>query len=726
MFYLTLLSLLIHADTTAGLSDWITDMTVLKNPDNPIACDLDRFPLDIEMTGSETQKQVWLLGSVDATTPPFPAHAKTRFSISWRQQDRSVWLAYHHTSYGQENLRDNNCWTSMSWRVLKLKRKLVILCHSGEAYKVDYKELYDSTGEQKSIKDLTKSVTHIWFDQLSTDLKVKLTGQCYKGYKMSDDGGCDECPVNTYTDHTNVLGTNTECTPCPDDKVSPPGSTSLDDCQEKGYKIPILGTLVKGQYGLQKPGYMFDDNTGTFYHAQFRTTDPWVKVFFGYEEGVSRVKIINRLDNKDYYKDLENTVVSVMVEGGEDVECGTLTNVNTVSGAVEDQTYTLLCGNQRGIGVYLHKQGSTTGWCISELEFYHFTGMDDACPDSNVYNPDTRSCQAGCPSGKVMQDRVCVECPENTILDLTLGECRQLAGLKEWITDMTVLEDPDNPIACDLDRFPLDIEITGSDTQNEVWLVGLCYKGYKKSDDGGCDECPVNTYTDHTNVLGTNTECTPCPDDKVSPPGSTSLDDCQENGYKIPILGTLVKDQHGLQKPGYMFDDNTGTFYHAQYKTTDPWVKVYFGYEEGVSRVKIINRVDYPSFYKDLENTVVSVMVEGGEDVECGTLTNVNTVSGAVEDQTYTLLCGNQRGIGVYLHKQGSTTGWCISELEFYHFTDMDDACPDSNVYNPDTRSCQAGCPSGKVMQDLSTQAKPGSRVKHDMFEQTGMLDMLG
>ena len=120
-----------------------------------------------------------------------------------------------------------------------------------------------------------------------------------------------------------------------------------------------------------------------------------------------------------------------------------------------------------------------------------------------------------------------------------------------------------------------------------------------------------------------------------------------------------------------MFDDNTRTFYHAKYNTTDPWVKVYFGYEEEVSRVKIINRLNYPSYYEDLENTVVSVMVEGGEDVECGTLTNVNTDSGAVEDQTYTVLCGNQRGIGVYLQKQGSTTGWCISELEFYHFTGL-------------------------------------------------------
>ncbi|KAL5260846.1 hypothetical protein ACHWQZ_G006772 [Mnemiopsis leidyi] len=378
------------------------------------------------MTGTETERTVWLLGRVDATSPPFPARAETRFSISWRQKDRSVWLAYHHTGYGQGTLRDNNCWTSMSWRVLKLKRKLVILCHGGLAYEVHYKDLYDSQEDQRSIKDLTKSVTAIWFDPLSTDLKIIQLGECYKGYKKSGDGGCDECPVNTYTDRTHVLGTNAECIPCPDDKVSPPGSTSLDDCQEKEYEIPILGTLVKDQQGSNKPGYMFDDNTGTFYHAQYGTTDPWVKVYFGYEEGVSRVKIINRLDLKKYYKDLENTVVSVMVEGGEDVECGTLTNVNTVSGAVEDQTYTVLCGNQRGIGVYLQKQGSANGWCISELEFYHVTDMDDACPDSHVYNPDTRSCQAICPPGEIMQDGVCVECPDNTILDFTLGICREI------------------------------------------------------------------------------------------------------------------------------------------------------------------------------------------------------------------------------------------------------------------------------------------------------------
>ena len=143
------------------------------------------------------------------------------------------------------------------------------------------------------------------------------------------------------------------------------------------------------------------------------------------------------------------------------------------------------------------------------------------------------------------------------------------------------------------------------------------------------------------------------------------------SGYTIPILGSLVKDQHGEHKPGNMFDSHIETYYHAIKGTTNPWVEVYFGYEEEVSRVKIINRLDMKNdyLYKNLENTVISVMVEGGEVVECGTLTNINRESGAEEDQTYTVFCGNQRGIGVLLQKQGSAaSGWCISELEFHHF----------------------------------------------------------
>ena len=61
-----------------------------------------------------------------------------------------------------------------------------------------------------------------------------LPGQCYEGYIKAKDGGCDECPVNTYISHTYELGTNSECIPCPDGTVAPPGSSLPKDCQEMG------------------------------------------------------------------------------------------------------------------------------------------------------------------------------------------------------------------------------------------------------------------------------------------------------------------------------------------------------------------------------------------------------------------------------------------------------------------------------------------------------------
>ena len=130
-----------------------------------------------------------------------------------------------------------------------------------------------------------------------------------------------------------------------------------------------------------KPGKMFDGETATYYHSQWNSPKPGVKVYFGYEVEVSKVKIINRLDLQSYYKNLENTVVSVMLkDAGGEVDCGTLTNVNVVSGEVADQTYIVPCGNKRGIGVSLQKQSGAQAWCISELEIvYIFTGMKLNC-----------------------------------------------------------------------------------------------------------------------------------------------------------------------------------------------------------------------------------------------------------------------------------------------------------------------------------------------------------
>ena len=132
-----------------------------------------------------------------------------------------------------------------------------------------------------------------------------------------------------------------------------------------------------------------------------------------------------------------------------------------------------------------------------------------------------------------------------------------------------------------------------------------------------------------------------------------------------------VEKSEDRVKPGKMFDDDTTTYYHARYSSSGPGVRVYFGYETEVSEIKITNRIGYQPYYDDLANTVVSVIVVGGKEVHCGTLTNVNTDSDLVEDQTYTIFCGNKRGIGVSLQKQGSAQGWCISELKIYHFTGL-------------------------------------------------------
>ena len=150
-------------------------MEVLTDEQNPIPYDLDRFPLMIVMEGTVSQ-MIWLLGRVDTTTPPFPAREGARFSMAWTQEDKSIWLTFHHTGFGEEMMDGQACWTSMSWRILKLKRKLVIFCHGKLVYEIYYKDLYDSTRQQRSIKDLTKSVTNIWFNEFTTDLRMKQLG----------------------------------------------------------------------------------------------------------------------------------------------------------------------------------------------------------------------------------------------------------------------------------------------------------------------------------------------------------------------------------------------------------------------------------------------------------------------------------------------------------------------------------------------------------------------
>ena len=131
-------------------------------------------------------------------------------------------------------------------------------------------------------------------------------------------------------------------------------------------------------------------------------------------------------------------------------------------------------------------------------------------------------------------------------------------------------------------------------------------------------------------------------------------------------MGVLVNDQLGtFNKPGNMFDHDTTTYYHNGWSTGElPGVTVYFGYEVEVSRVKITNRLDYSPPLRNLKNTVVFVMLKDGGFIECGTLGDNNTI----EYKTFTVLCGNKKGIGLLVERPSLVNRWCISELEIYHF----------------------------------------------------------
>jgi len=290
-FYLIVLMVLMYDEARCD-----TDWQPTPNQDNPTPYNLDRFPMQIRTTAATSA--VWILGSVDQSSSPLDSYTTIRFSLSWKMSDNSVWLAFHNTGFGKEFFSPIPTCSAEGgvWTLFKLKRKMVLRCGDEDVYEILYKDLYDSELTpflQRSVKSLSKTVTNVWF-ALTNNAEFKRAEYCYKGYKMAGDGGCDECPENTYNPRFD--DTVKACTPCPDSKISPPGSSSADHCKEKGYEIPIMAVLVNNQRPDNKPGYMFDDNTATFYHNGWNTGLPGVKVYFGYEVDVSRVKIINRLD----------------------------------------------------------------------------------------------------------------------------------------------------------------------------------------------------------------------------------------------------------------------------------------------------------------------------------------------------------------------------------------------------------------------------------------------
>ena len=158
----------------------------------------------------------------------------------------------------------------VKWRLYKLNRKVVIECEGNKVWEMEYIQLFDTkrvtetTLLQRSMRAWSKTVVDIKFDENDTGTqgyrkagekchssKDSMTGtywhnifyslvkgtkhelsivalisaKCLKGYYMTRETGCVECPKNTYSKEGAM-----SCTPCPDYKLSPRGTGDESSC----------------------------------------------------------------------------------------------------------------------------------------------------------------------------------------------------------------------------------------------------------------------------------------------------------------------------------------------------------------------------------------------------------------------------------------------------------------------------------------------------------------
>ena len=133
--------------------------------------------------------------------------------------------------------------------------------------------------------------------------------------------------------------------------------------------------LVRDLYPLQaiakdnyKPSNMFDGNSITFYHAKDLSPRPEVKIYFGDTFTVSKITFAPRLNQQAYLQYIEDTIFSIIKEGGEEEKCGILSGVNTTSTEEEVQTYEIQCENRQGVGLRVWKDTTTHSWCSSKIQ----------------------------------------------------------------------------------------------------------------------------------------------------------------------------------------------------------------------------------------------------------------------------------------------------------------------------------------------------------------------
>ena len=115
----------------------------------------------------------------------------------------------------------------------------------------------------------------------------------------------------------------------------------------------------------------YDGDVTTIYHSNElngESSTPWVKVHIA-PSPVDKIVIVNRLDGscndpatmKECLSRLENTLISLWMNGEKVKDCGTVQNIYTKLNNERNQTYVEYCGGDRGdmikisrTGLYLH------------------------------------------------------------------------------------------------------------------------------------------------------------------------------------------------------------------------------------------------------------------------------------------------------------------------------------------------------------------------------------
>ena len=137
----------------------------------------------------------------------------------------------------------------------------------------------------------------------------------------------------------------------------------------------------------------------------------------------------------------------------------------------------------------------------------------------------------------------------------------------------------------------------------------------------------------------------------------------------MPIQTVLVNDYYPHtnpatdgSKPSRMFDGDATTYYHSRYNSNNPGVKIYFGGSFAVSDIIFIPRLNF--YLSSNENTIFTIIKEGGEEEYCGTLTGTNKSSQLEVDQTYKIpYCANKEGVGLKVWKAKGAS-WCPAEIK--------------------------------------------------------------